>query len=91
MGLRNQAKDLKPLSLSFLRTSLLEHPASVEVHEDLTELLVVEDPLEDGLIVVHPPDQVPMNIRSKTSRKFSMVLFLACAVTSGSASQVSSN
>jgi hypothetical protein len=50
-------------------------PPGIEVHQHLPELLVVENPLEDGLVVVHPSHDRPMNIRSKTCRKFSMVLF----------------
>src|ERR1019366_1147975 len=34
-------------------------PPCIEVHENLAEVLVIEDALEDGFVVIHPPDDRP--------------------------------
>ena len=55
----------------------------VPIHQYLAKVFVVKDALEDASLSSIRPTTVPINIRSNTSRKFSMVLFWAWAAHLG--------
>ncbi len=67
------------------------NPRPYRVHEDLAKIGIVKYPLEDGLIVVHPAHDRPHEHPVEHKSEVLDGVVLGLGLTSGSATQVSSN